>query len=347
MDKLLKNQQDETHKYASVIDKFIYGNWPTCIVYTFAELAIADLLYQKPAGIDEISNKTQTDPAMLKRFFSCAANLGLLRTSENLYYLTPMGEFLCSDHPQSRRDAARLNGAAYRYQPWGHLVEILRQGDSLPFSPSCENGTLDYLSEKPALLKVFHDAMTRISDEENLPIVSSYDFSRFKNVVDIGCGQGGFMKTILSKNNHIRGIMFDLESTLSTLEDNYENRLDRISGDFFCDPIPCADLYILKNVIHNWNEEKALMILKNIYSSMSSAGNSDAGKRLLIIENTIKHNDDYNVANWMDLNFMILVNGAERTLEDYQLFVKKAGFVVVKVISTPAGRDILELAIEC
>lgn len=342
----MKNQ-DEINEFASVIDKFIYGNWPTCIVYTFAELAIADLLYEKPVNLYEISNTTQTDPAMLKRFLKCAANIGLIRTAENLYYVTPMGELLRSDHPQSRRAAARLNGAAYRYQPWGHLVDILRQGDSSSFSPCCENGTLDYLSDKPALLKVFHDAMSKISDEENLPIVASYDFSQFNSVVDIGCGQGGFLKTILSENQDIRGIMFDLEPTLAAIVDNDEDRLDRISGDFFSDTIPGADLYILKNVIHNWSEEKALMILKNIYSSMVSAGDAGVGKRLLIIENTIKHGDDYNVANWMDLNFMILVNGAERTLEDYHAFVKKAGFVIVKVIPTPVGRDIIELTVDC
>ncbi len=343
------NNKDKTKEYASMIDNFIYGNWLTSITYTFAELAIADILYKNPLDIDEISKRTDTNPKLLKRFLRCAANLGFVRTSENKYYIAPMGDLLRTEHPLSRRDAARLNGANYRYQPWGYLVDILRQGNSQSFSPTFEKGSLNYLSDKPELLEVFHNAMTRITEEENLPIVSSYDFSKFKHIVDIGCGLGSFLKTILRENEHIKGTMFDLESTLNMedniIEDDLKDRLDKVSGDFFNDTIPNADLYILKNVIHNWNEENALKLLKNIYTSMSSDKNNVADKRLLIIENTIKDNDDYNIANWMDLNFMILVDGAERSVNDYKSFVQEAGFKISNVIPTPTGRDIIELTI--
>lgn len=349
MRKSPKNE-DKTSQYASTIDGFIYGNWLTSITYAFAELAIADILFQNPMEIEEISIKTQTNSKLLKRFLRCAANLGFITTNYNKYVLTPMGELLRTTHPNSRRDIARLNGANYRYQPWSNLVEILKQGNSESFSPTYTNGSLDYLADKPELLKVFHNAMTSINERENIPIASSYDFSNFSNIVDIGCGQGSLIKTILDLNPHLKGIMFDLESTFdlhnNIIEAKYKNRLSMVKGDFFEDKIPITDLYILKNVIHNWNEKDALKLLKNIYSSMNSDKSQISKKRLLIIENTIKDNDDYNIANWMDLNFMILVDGAERSIEEYRSFVEKAGFIISEVIPTSVGRDIIELSIK-
>ena len=326
---------------------FIYGNWQTSITYAFAELGIADQLQESPRTVEQLARQTKTQPPALRRFMRCAAHLGFIREDgqPGNYALTGFGRFLCSDHPYSQRAAARLNGALYRYQPWGHLVKILREGNGEHFSPTFENGSLDYLADKPELLGVFHQAMTDLSVDENSAIAQAYDFSRFQHVIDIGCGQGTFLHAVLKANPHLRGTLFDLESTTDSelLQDtDLAPRLQRLNGDFFTAVPDHGDLYVLKNVIHNWPEAQALQLLRTVRTAMGSAPSPH--KRLLIIEHLIPEGDAFSVAAWLDVNFMILVNGAERDREGYHTLALQTGFTITQVIPTASGRSILELA---
>jgi hypothetical protein len=332
----------------------IYGNWQTSVTYTFAELGIADLLHLQPKTVKKLKEETGTDERALQRFLRCAATLGFIKSNgeSGEYSLTSFGELLRSDHPYSQRAAARLNGASYRYQPWGRLVEILKTGNSQVISPTYKRGTLDYLADKPELREVFHQAMSDLSAGQNDLIALSYDFNQFKHVIDIGCGQGSFIKAVLQANKNLRGTMFDLEPVPSSEEGLEENSLaERLSyqtGDFFKGVPTDGDLYMMKNVIHNWPEDRGLQILQNVHTAMCSTANSllqPEEKRLLIIEYLIPEGDEPSIAKWLDLNFMILIDGAERTLDEYQTLANRAGFVVTRTILTPVGRHIIELAL--
>jgi SAM-dependent methyltransferase len=326
--------------------RYIYGNWQTCVVHAFAELGVADVIGDAAKTVDQIAESTGTDPERLLRFLRCAAGLELVAgDGDGGYALSPMGRLLLSDHPYSHRAAARLNGAPYRYQPWGRLVELLRFGDGAALSPTYRDGSLAFLDDHPQWAEVFHRAMTDLSAVEDDATVAAYDFGRFRRVVDVGCGRGTFLKRILRAHTHLRGVMFDLESALGEREpdeDDLEGRLEARPGDFF-DAVPAGgDLYVLKNVIHNWPVDKEERLLRNVRTAMATPGEGAAQRRLLVIEHVIRPGDAHDVARWLDLNFMILVDGRERTLAEYRDLAGATGFEVVRVIPTPGGRQIME-----
>ncbi|MDX1412700.1 MAG: methyltransferase [Candidatus Promineifilaceae bacterium] len=338
-------------KQAKRMIELIYGNWQTCVTYTFAELNIAGLLILSPQSAAALAAKTDTNKHALARFLRCAATLGFIQwdSRADTYALTSLGELLHEDHPQSLRAAARLNGAAYRYQPWGHLVEILKRGSSAGIAPTFGRGTLDYLADKPTELDVFHQAMTDLSALEDQAIINAYDFSPFKQMIDIGSGHGEFIKAVLREFVQLHGTMFDLPQTFAVINlpgaDEFDGRLTQQTGDFFVTIPTHGDLYVMKNVIHNWPKRKVLRLLKNVSEAMSSAATPTpkTKKRLLIIEHLITEED--HTAKWLDLNFMILVDGRERTLDEYRSLAGQAGFAICQVITTHVGRSIIEFSL--
>ena len=342
---------DELNTHLRQLRGLIYGNWNTCVTCAFAELNLADLLAGGERTVDGLAQATDTDAGALKRFLRCAAGLGLMawRPKTQTYRLTPLGELLTSDHPHSQRAAAQLNGADYRYQPWGRLVDILRQGSSRGISPTVELGSLDYLADHPAQLAVFHRAMTDLSTTDNAALARAYDFSRFSHVMDVGGGEGTLLKSILRDHPTVTGTLFDLAATLPAWTGagddarDLAGRLHLHAGDFFQSVPAGADCYVLKNVIHNWPEDRALRLLENVRAALLASPQGVA-KRLLIIEYLL--DDGPSVAAWLDLNFLVLVDGRERTLEEYRDLGARAGLTLLQAIPTPIGRHVLEFAAE-
>jgi len=326
--------------------EFIYGNWQTSVTCAFAELNLADLLAAGECSVAELAQATATNADALARFLRCAAGLALVvwRPKTQRYALAPLGELLTTHHPHSQRAAAQLNGADYRYMPWGRLVEILRQGNSAGLSPTFASGSLDYLAERPAQLEVFHRAMTDLSTADNRALAQAFDFGPFARILDIGCGQGTLLLAILREHPHLSGTLFDLETALppmtEALAQEFGHRLRSRPGDFFQEVPAGADLYIMKNVIHNWPEARALQLLHNVRRALTSEPGPH--KRLLIIEYLLAEGPS--LAAWLDLNFMVLVDGRERTLDEYRALGERAGLRLVQNLPTATGRQILEFA---
>ncbi len=336
--------------------RLIYGNWQTCVTYTFAELGVADLLSAGTLSVRELAAATQTDSLALLRFLRCAAALGFIDSNSSSvdpdiqrYSVTDFGRLLSSEHPMSQRAAAQLNGAAYRYGPWGRLTEVLKAGTSRGISPSANEGMVAYLSDKPDLLRVFHRAMSNLSFGQNKSIANCFDFSEFQHVVDVGGGEGSFLTAILDSNSHLRGTLVDANlGGPEQVGGIHQARFRYVKTDFFIEVPDDGDVYILKNVVHNWPEAKVLALLGSVRAAMASTSKSSLppdAKRLLIIEHLITEDDAHGVAKWLDLNAMVLVDGAERTLEEYRGIGRRAGFVLLGGQATDTGRHIMEYRI--
>jgi len=336
--------------------RLIYGNWQTCVTYTFADLGVADLLSAGALSVRELATATRTDSFALLRLLRCAAALGFIESDSSSvdpatqrYSVTDFGRLLSSEHPMSQRAAAQLNGAAYRYEPWGRLTEVLKAGTSRGISPSADEGMVAYLADKPDLLAVFHRAMSNLSVGENRSIANSFDFSEFEHVVDIGGGEGGLLTAILGSNSHLRGTLLDSNiGGPEPVDQLNQARFRYVRSDFFIHVPDDGDIYIMKNVIHNWPETKVLALLGSVRVAMASTREPSVppdAKRLLIIEHLITEDDAHGVAKWLDLNAMILVDGAERTLEEYREIGRRAGFVFLGAQATDTGRHIMEYRI--
>lgn len=342
-----ENQKEAIGKMRGLI----YGNWQTCVTSAFAELGIADILYyaSAPLTVEDLAKELKMDARVLLRFLRCCRQLRFVRIDQasTQLTLTSFGELLSSHHPYSHRDAARLNGAAFRYQPWGQLVEVLKSGDGGQFSPTHKTGSLAYLRDKPELLEVFQRAMTNLSVTENEQIAAAYDFTHYRHIVDVGAGHGSFIQAVLKHAPHLQGTLFDLPETLDSIDKSQLDNTHRFSlqpGDFF-DSIPInGDIYTMKNILHNWPEEKVVQILKNAHRALTTSPGASVPKRLLIIEYLVPEDDTDSIVAWMDLNFFILVGGSDRTLKEYRQLFAACGFAVDRLIHTPSGRHIIELS---
>jgi hypothetical protein len=329
----------------------IYGNWQTCVTCAFAEMGIADLLYGAAMGIADLAEKTGTHADSLYRFLRCCVQLQFVRvdTDTRTFALTPFGALLRSDHPFGQRDAARLNGASFRYQPWGRLVDILRAGSGARFSETHGDGSLDFLKDRPELLEVFQRAMSNLSTTEDENIARTYEFGNFHHVVDIGGGHGNFVKAILRNHPGLRGTLFDLKASLDSIEggaSGTDERLDRVAGDFFVSVPADGDVYTLKNVLHNWPEDRVDQIMRTVRDAVCADG-AVARKRVLIIEHLMVEDGEntQSIVPWMDLNFFILVGGRDRTQREYETLFARVGFSVARLLPTATGRTIIELVV--
>ena len=342
---------EEIKQYRRQMAHFIYGNWIHQVTYVFAELGLADAFVNGPQSLEQLAEFGEVKAPILKRVLRGTFELTYLTfdVETQLYHLTEFGAMLGTDHPYSMREEARLNGADYRYQPWGNLIKILRNGVKNEYSPTVEHGSLDYLKDKPELLATFHNTLHQKSKIENASIVKDYDFGQFSSVMDIGGGLGTFIMSILDVNPDIEGHLFELEATLDfEMPEKYEGRLHKSPGDFFVDVPGTADAYTMKNVIHNWPEDKVIMILKSVCEAMKKTheiGTDPSKKRLLIVENLLAEDDTPKLATWMDLNFMVIIDGAEHTLEEYRTIGRQAGLELAEVTETSVGRHVLAFAI--
>lgn len=329
------------------LSQMIYGNWMQQCTYTFAELAMADVLYNSSKTCEKLAKDLKLKGHYLRPFLRCVDELGFIKFNSKTkkYALTELGALLRSDHPYSKRAEARLNGADYRYKPWGNIVDILKNGNGKEYSPTFETGTLTYLQDKPKDLQIFHEAMLKKWETEDSKIVEAFDFSSFQKVIDIGGGKGSFLLSILQQNNNLEGAVFDLPTTFENSELDESNIM---KGDFFEEIPDKADVYTMKNVIHNWPEDKTKKIMENVRKAMMSANRvntSIENKRLLIIENVLPDDGSSDISNWMSLNFMILVNGQERNKEEYKTLGEDCGFRLENIYTTDTNRDILEYSL--
>lgn len=345
-------------KNVSQMYQYIYGNWFTMITYVYAELDIAGLLREAPRSVAELANLTQTEPRALERFLRCAGALGFHASEPNdgKLALTDLGALLCAESPVSLRAAARLNGADYRYHPWGELLKYVKSGSGRGLSPTWENGSLEYLKDKPELLEVFEEAMTDLSKSayrnvnEDRVIAENVDFSRFEKIIDIGCGNGTLLEAILLANGSIKGALFDLKPVLEKVAlppANHPNagRIEKICGDFYHEVPPGYDAYIMKNVIHNHPEHRCRLLLENIRSAMLK-GENTKDKRLLMFEMIVPEKGEENlIAKLIDLNMNLLLGGVVGTRQNYESLLNNTGFELLSISKLPGlERKVIEAA---
>lgn len=325
--------------------RYIYGNWFTMVVFVYAELGIADHIEAGAVTTDALATKTGSDLQALARVLDCARVLDLhtVNTKGELQ-LTATGELLRSDVPASLRAAARLNGADFRYHPWGELLAYVRTGSGQGLSPTWEHGTIPYLHDKPDSLEMFEAAMSQLAmlvDEDRI-IAELLDWGRFPTIVDIGSGNGTLLEAILVTHPDICGTLFDVPEVIAklpqrNLSDPPHSRLQTISGNFFEQVPDGFDAYLMKNIIHNHPETRCLQILRNIANSMTCRE-----ARLFLFEFDRQNADATGALGCLtDLNLNLLVGGSVRSIDAYRALLNDAGLRLVSVTDIPGTERIM------
>jgi hypothetical protein len=302
------------------------------------DLDIAGRLAAGELSVSDHARQTDTDVGALYKIMRMLAAEGVFReTAARCFVPTEVGASLCPDRQSSPRDlVCMLNREPYL--AFAQLSRSVRAGEPV-VSHVFGKPRFDWQAEHPADATIFPRAMISLSQGSNEAIAEAYDFKPFSKVVDVGGGHGQLLTAILSRHPHLSGLLFDLPSGIDAAVACAGGDLSRISyvaGSFF-DFVPAgADLYILKNVIHDWLDEQATEILRNCRKAMKPGG------RVLIAETIIASGNDPDPIKLIDINMLVVTGGLERTVEEYADLLANAGLCLDRVVGTGRSISILE-----
>jgi hypothetical protein len=315
--------------------------WPGAMavqaIHVAAKFALADLVAAGPKSIQELAEATHTDAPSMARLLRALTSLGVFAEDETgRFRQTALSDTLRSDHPQSIRPTAMMLGAHFIWTPSGALEEAVRTGQS-SFERIYGAPFFDYMAGHAEDAAVFNAAMSS-SPDHLAAIVGAYDFSRLERIVDVGGGHGLLLAGILSANSRLHGVLYDLPSVVAGAsvlrQEPMSQRCEIIGGDFFKEVPAGADAYILKGIIHDWNDQAALKILKNCRRAIQPQGT------LLLVETVLTESSDP-AAALMDMLMMVLTSGRERNESEFRALLEEAGFSMMQVIRR-AGVSIIE-----
>ena len=299
-----------------------------------AELGIADRLAAGPRTAQELARLTAVAADPLHRVLRLLAARGFFHEDAgSAFALTPAGEQLRADHPESLRDRLSLAWQDLLWDAYRVLPEALRTGETA-FDLAHGRPLFEHLAQDPALATAFGRAMARVSAREEELIAGHFEFGRYARVVDVGGGRGGLLDAVLGAHPQVRGVLFDRPEVLAEPADlpvaRHGARCELFAGDFF-EQVPAGgDLYVLKRILHDWDDQSAVRLLGVI---RRCAG---AGARLLVLEAVIRPGNEPDPAKDQDVNLMVLTPGRERTESEYAHLLAAAGFALEAVSPLPA-----------
>lgn len=322
-----------------MLNQMIVGSWVTQAIYVAAELGIADSLGAGSRTAEELARETRTDSASLYRVLRALASVEIFREDgEGRFRLTPMGKLLGSDTPGSKRALAIMAGTEF-YRSWGGLLSSVETGGPA-FDEVFGKPFFRYMSDNPDRWRIYDDAMTGVHDSETKPVLDAYDFPSSGTIVDVGGGNGLALGAILRRHPRARGVLFDLPAVTGRAEmvlagSGVSDRCRFVGGDFFESVPASGDAYLLRHVIHDWEDREAIAILRNCRDAMRAEG------RVLVVETVIPSGNEPCFGKWLDL-MMLVVGGRERTREQYGELFSAAGLRVVRVVPTAHEVSVIE-----
>ncbi|HEX5876015.1 MAG TPA: methyltransferase [Pyrinomonadaceae bacterium] len=320
--------------------QIISGFWISRAVYVIAKLGIPDLLKSGPKTAEELAAATKMHAPSLYRVLRALASVGVVSSQGEQFALTPLSETLVTDAPGSLRWFTVSELGQEHYPAWGNLMHSVKTGD-IAFDHFFGVDIWTYFQQNPDDAAVFNDSMTGVTAAANEEIMTKYDFSGFKKVVDIGGGHGGLITSILKKNSHVRGVLFDAPQVIEGARPKIEaaglaDRCETVSGDFFKSVPTGGDAYVMKWIIHDWDDQKAITILRNCRNEMKPDG------KLILVDCVVPETTEPHFSKFIDLNMLVMTGGKERTKEEFEQLLADAGFKLLRVIPTDVPTSIVE-----
>lgn len=311
--------------------RLIHGYALSQCIYVAAQLGIADALSIGPQSSADLAARLEVAPATLHRILRGLVHAGVLREEEDgRFALTTVGEYLGSHTTGSLRGLAIIHGAAF-YPAWGALLPSLQSGD-IPFTRALGVDFFTYLTQHPRIDEIFNEFITQTATQIAGALLPVYDFGSAHRVVDLGGAFGTLLGPILQANPHLTGVLFDTAAVLAGTEFFFEaaglgDRASSVAGDFF-EAVPAGgDLYLISQILHDWDDEHCRHILTNCRAAIVPHG------KLLIIERLLPERvTGPNIAVQFDLNMLVLNNGRERTEREYGDLLAGTGFQLTRTM---------------
>ncbi len=313
----------------NIVLDLLYGRWRSQTLYAGVKLGIFEVVASEPKSIVEIANELDLDSALSYRLLRTLASLGMLNGHpDRSFSVTEAGKLLRSDHPRSMRDMILLREGPEHTAVWKHLPDIVRDGTQSGFVREFGRTAFDYAAHEPSYARAFDAGMSsqsRLQTTWVLDALRKYDFASITHLCDVGGGQGHLLCNLLVKYPHLVGTVLERPGVLEHKQVLWSEKLkvaDRcnyVAGDMFVD-VPSADAYIMKMILHDWNDEECVQILKNMNHRAPKGG------RVFIAEYIISDLDKTQFAALFDIHMMCWGTGRERSEQEYAGLLQEAGW---------------------
>jgi O-methyltransferase/methyltransferase family protein len=330
---------DSTSNPAAQMRKLVNAYQLSQALHVTAVLGIADLVANGTRDLAGLARATDTHAPTLRRLLRAVSAAGVLHEADDgTYTLTDLGECLRSDAPEPVGGWAAFVGEPYYWNAWTGLLHSVRTGENA-FRYVHGVGPWEYRASRPEESARFDAAMATVSRQVTGAIVSAFDFGGFARIVDVGGGNGALLAGILGRNPKSRGVLFDQPHVVSGAAAILEgagvaDRVEVVGGDFFERVPDGGDCYTLKAIVHDWDDERAVAILRSCRRAM----HSDA--TLVLLERELGGPNEHLDAKLSDLNMLVAPGGRERTRAEYAELLADAGFEFVNCTLTNSGFDV-------
>jgi hypothetical protein len=305
-----------------------------------AELGISDLLASGQRNVSDLASAVGADEDTLHRLLHALATVGIYREEpDRAYANTELGEGLRSDVPGSMRSLARTLSDPLIWAAWGNLGYSVRTGDNA-FRALHGIDVWAHRERNPEQNAIFNDYMAQLSTMVAGAVAASYDFTPFSSVVDVGGGRGALLEAVLARNEHLRGTVFDLAHVAArapsdAAPESVASRWSAATGSFF-EAVPPADAYLLKSILHDWDDEECVTILTSCRRAVSPGG------VVLVVEQLLDQPGSETLVAFSDLNMLVLPGGRERREAEYASLFEAAGLKLARSVGTGTRFSILE-----
>ena len=322
------------------LQQLVNGYRVTQMLSVVAKLGIADQLEGGPRGVEELAATTGAHSDALYRVLRTLASIGVFEEAEpRRFALTPLADQLRTAHPNSFRSMATYQGDE-SYRAWGDLLYSVMTG-APAFDHVYGAANFSYLSQHPGASARFNQAMSANSRRVASAVVTAYDFAESGTVVDVGGGQGVLVAAILAAHPGLRGTLFDQPHVVADalpvlVAAGIADRCEIVSGDFFAAVPPGGDFYVLRHILHDWDDERSVAILRTCAQAMPQHG------KVLVVEAIVASGNEGSQTKLLDLQMLVMNGGRERTAAEYEHLFTSAGLRITRIIPTASDANIIE-----
>ncbi len=324
----------------AVID-IIFGAFLSQAISASAQLGIADALAAGPLTKEELAGRIGADPDSVARLMRLLISRGVFRRRrDGRFALNALADTLRTDSPVATRGAALLFGSPQHRANWTRLADAVRTGEPNPPKVFGKD-FFDYLRDDPEFAEIFiNSAMTSTSSVLEAAVVAAYDFTQFGVIADIGGGHGRLLSSILAAAPNSRGVLFDLPEAVEgappvLAAHGVADRVTVTGGSFF-ESVPAADAYVMKNVIHDWPDDKAVGILGIVKAA------APPGATLLLLEMVVPDHDREFLGHYADMEMLVMAGALERSLTQWTDLLRQGGFRLQRVVQTAGPLCVIE-----
>src|SRR5262245_5199100 len=328
------------------IFQLVLGYMPAMALNVVVKLGIPDLITNGPVRAEQLAQKTRINEDRLYRIMRALSSVGVFRETEyRSFGHTPVSELLRKDHPLSSRDMVSWMADPFHFRTYANLMRTVKTGESA-MELAAGKPVFEFFRDDPEEGEAFNAAMVNFTRTCIGAILEVYDFSSIRKLVDVGGGHGSVVAAILARYPSMHGVLYDLDHVVAGAQPvlaaaGVAERCEVLHGNFF-ETVPAGgDAYIMKHIIHDWDDDKSLTILNNIRGALKN----QSGGKVILLEAVVAGPGEPDLAKWIDLGMMAGPGGRERTREEFQRLFEKAGFRLSRIVPTKSPLSVIEATV--